>query len=524
MAYFFTLLPADLQRHIFQTWLAADGDGPLLRLLSAVDIACCNASIRDDFLYLLSQLPFQWTRSGRRHWGMDRTLLKVKRMSSCISWLSSRGVKVASLSLSEKNLADLRFANGRPLRSDAHVRENCAAALAKVSKTIANVEYSGSSVANLLDLLAYGLPLKRLHAGFIANFSRFPTSTPAEPRDLRRLYAFFVACDIEELYITEMTLTLELSAALQRCRCLRILELHALHVSTATIVQLLQGCKTIEVLSLDWYDGTEEDVSSIMQAGRHQLKAFEMTGGWEAGFPFHIFALLLSRYRWLERIKVGICIFDQAASELAILVDGSTPGPFFDAVVECCSLVKKLIIQQRGDNTDFLSTLPALSQAVVDNTEELTIQLLQWSPDTVPLLKEMVLQCTLLRTLKLNIPLTDEDVLQIADSNSQYLRHIEIRKFYTFLTQDIPQPVTDVAIGQLLFQCRHLRVLHIDSAPDVTYLSLLSALCFEARLEAFSWRAIGFSNEDADKFRINAKSIALFPAPRLFQENAQRRW
>lgn len=279
MAYFFTLLPADLQRHIFQTWMA-DGDGTLLRLLSAVDIACCNASIRDDFMSLLSLLSFQWTRSGRRHQGIDRTLLfKVKRITSYISWLGDRSIKVASLSLNEKNLAGLKYANGRALKSDTQVRENCSAALAMVSKTIANVEYSGNSAADLHDLLASGLPLKRLYASSITNFSRFVFSKPAAPKDLRRLYASLAASDIEELYANEMALTLELSSALQRCRCLRILDLYARHVSVATIVQLLHGCRTIDVLGLQWYDGTEEDVNCIMQAGRHQLKDRRMGGG-----------------------------------------------------------------------------------------------------------------------------------------------------------------------------------------------------------------------------------------------------
>lgn len=333
-----------------------------------------------------------------------------------------------SLTLSGKNLADLRFANGKPLRSDVQARDNCAAALAKVSRSVANLEFGGYSVAHLNQCFAYLFSLKRLYARSITN-SPHPRCSPA---DLRRLYAALAASDLEELYLGDLSLTLELSAALQRCRCLRILELHALHVSAVIIVQLLQGCKTIEVLGLQWYDGTEEDVSNIMQAGRHQLKAFEMTGGWENGFPIHIFTLLLNHHSWLERIKVGVCIFDRTTGELDMLVDDSSPLPYFDAVMERCSFVmKKVTVQVFNDNPAFLSKLPALSQLIISGTEQLTIQMRRWSPDTAPLLKAMLLQCTLLKVLKVNIPIHNDDIKQIA-TNSKALEHIEMRDFQFF--------------------------------------------------------------------------------------------
>lgn len=94
MSPFFRLLPADLQIDILYVWLNSKDSGKgLLRVLSAIDMACCSKAVRKPFLWLIAQIP------------AFGELTPVESVSSVIhifpfvQWLDSRKVVLKVLAL-----------------------------------------------------------------------------------------------------------------------------------------------------------------------------------------------------------------------------------------------------------------------------------------------------------------------------------------------------------------------------------------------------------------------------------------
>lgn len=92
---FFTLLPADLQLDILFVWLQHnDGGNGLLRVLSAIDMACCSRSIRKPFLWLIAQIPAFGELTSANGGG-------TKFIATFLLWLSSRKVALMAVQLED---------------------------------------------------------------------------------------------------------------------------------------------------------------------------------------------------------------------------------------------------------------------------------------------------------------------------------------------------------------------------------------------------------------------------------------
>lgn len=97
MSLFFSLLPSDLHIDIFSTWLdAADSGYSLVRILSAVDVACSNAQDQPAFRDVIRQLP-----PFGQHMHQGESSKRVKHVDSYLQWLSSRNVPLKSLDLAD---------------------------------------------------------------------------------------------------------------------------------------------------------------------------------------------------------------------------------------------------------------------------------------------------------------------------------------------------------------------------------------------------------------------------------------
>lgn len=103
MPFFFTLLPADLQRHILQEWIgeAQDDGNALVLALSALDVACCRRSLRRQFLQLSAALNFS---------ASDKSSSSVPiawDIRCYMTWLQERKIAVTVLFLTAHNMRSL---------------------------------------------------------------------------------------------------------------------------------------------------------------------------------------------------------------------------------------------------------------------------------------------------------------------------------------------------------------------------------------------------------------------------------
>lgn len=95
MSLFFDLLSTDLQIHILLVWLnAKDSGSTIVRVLSALDLACSSTAFRPSFSSLLQQLP---AFGDYAH--INARMQGIKYGISYLQWLSERQIRVKTIFL-----------------------------------------------------------------------------------------------------------------------------------------------------------------------------------------------------------------------------------------------------------------------------------------------------------------------------------------------------------------------------------------------------------------------------------------
>lgn len=89
--------------HILQHWIVKNDDDRLVTVLSAIDVACCNHSVRPAFLELAGSRLFSWS-TDRDNWSEH---LEVRDLVSHSKWLKSRQVRVRRLVACDCSLKEL---------------------------------------------------------------------------------------------------------------------------------------------------------------------------------------------------------------------------------------------------------------------------------------------------------------------------------------------------------------------------------------------------------------------------------
>lgn len=101
---FFLVLPLDLQLCIVHTWLYADDDVRQLAALSAVDVACCCRSLRQQILEILGHPTFLAIYDSS-------VCQNITDFVCFVNWLFKRGIAVRTLWVTERSRAKFSIHN-----------------------------------------------------------------------------------------------------------------------------------------------------------------------------------------------------------------------------------------------------------------------------------------------------------------------------------------------------------------------------------------------------------------------------
>lgn len=105
---FFDIVPQDLQQEIVFCWVTdstSQCDISLLHILSILDIACCNKSIRQAFLFLAAHPIHPWADCYSEYGdqeGSDNACTLTKY--ECAIWLAKRKLGLKSLVVTQSGL------------------------------------------------------------------------------------------------------------------------------------------------------------------------------------------------------------------------------------------------------------------------------------------------------------------------------------------------------------------------------------------------------------------------------------
>lgn len=484
--HFFHYLPTDLHLLLFDSWIGnAD---VVIRVVSALDIACCQACIRPALLSLLRQLmPI----------GKPNCPVSVLD-ASFFPWLQARGLPVTSLLLHTQCfglLADapflfpsvdsVLFCYGEPINTQSLAR--ILAACPSLTQLEGEVRYLDPSNADVWAVLP-SLAVPQLAALIIATAARAVTTellrwlTAIGPR-IRKL-------DMKNVPLLAVLGVLTGCYHNLECLCIDGFdEASDENVPAACIVQLLQACKQLKELELSGYNPTQNELDTILTAGRGQLT--KLAAGSARLFPW-----ALETHSWLPHLKLRFNEYNRLTGHLNYTVNKSQA----DLIRRVCGACTHLV-------TAYMQPEVALIYVNIfgQQLEELQLTMIDDADDTA-MVEAVLSRCPRLQRLYLLSAFSDEHLALTA----KYCPQLSSLKLWAGLDM----PITDAGLLLVFKACSELKeLIFLNDARLVTALTLQAVLDCKLRLRKLSCQEVGFSAADVDRFYVLAREQQLLPVP-----------
>lgn len=322
-AAFFLVLPVDIQLSILTTWLTHAGDeNTLLHVLSVLDVACCNHTLRSDFLTLAKHPAIVWADFCCDDYLSIGRIEEKRDTASFLKWLQSRVTKrdvvlhLDQLSnLKSFSIAPLEYIDTIVLFGVANTASGDALKVVlQACPNLTSLTFPGADDlwVRLQDLIP-NIQLK------ILIFHGVVTVLPE-----------FVACcrlglvEVRAPFF-EGTVNI-LNLLVSHAATLKVLEINCKVLPLNNVLEFVQQCQVLEELVLTEFEiGTNAEAEAIAHATKYTLKKFVLSGPYDEDCYFdtlvdhHLFADLLERCLWLETIHVINFSYDRTTGELFLM-------------------------------------------------------------------------------------------------------------------------------------------------------------------------------------------------------------
>lgn len=277
LAPFFNVLPTDLQLLVLQSWLG-NHDAAQLLTSSALDIACCNHSLRETFLSLMYHPAFQWSKHDVDHF-------VSKHLTAFLVWLHSRKVRMKSLFITNDNIS--LFVGARYTLPSVEclilwkLSPGKEAAINALLGVCPNVTSISSTLLNDFTscqplLLPRLCSLNCAALDLNLAFGNHPFREPAVGLDGLHLSRFFgrFTTGIQHLQVIVIHNSKLIDSTMEvisDCKQLQriVLTVTTCRLTSAGIIRFVASCRNLTELSLPLFSG---DIDAILQACRHHPK------------------------------------------------------------------------------------------------------------------------------------------------------------------------------------------------------------------------------------------------------------
>lgn len=505
----FFYIPGDLQRHILHQWVAKSAMA-LAKVLSKLDVACCERGARPALLHLTFQSHETCTT-------LRDEFHKIKAFAVFMRWLQSRQVPWTCVYLTGAHLQDIAHLHKEQftLTSTHTIEFAYQQGVESVLATLALFPNVTSISGHLTQSIAKALnetptKLKALH--FNEHYSLL--------EQLQYAMAVCTALEIvghslEMLNIRGVRLDdLVLTAVQNHCPNLLKLDINGDDIPAESFVALLHACKHLQVLNIHQFndDHTEAQVDIMLNAGRASLREVAFYEFGSDARLYSIFANLLERHQWLECFSAGPCSYNRLAGHLRLLFSSTVDKDGVDRIFAAWPLVVILDVDGMNAPTTF-DRIIQLPKAILNRVTDLTIRNTGSSNNFASLLRNLVafFLVSLKKLTWVNLEVHDQCLLLLTNACfSCPLEYLRIEE------SSSTAGVTDVGVSRVIAVFgKTFKEIHLDHSQKVTTVTLQAILDHAVVFKMMSWRSIGFTQGDITMFRDFAKQRGKIPVPVL---------
>lgn len=531
----FGLLPEDILILILQTWLVSQNDDrSLLKTLSLLDVALCTRSLRQSYLALVSHPALKW--SGRDQyvdmidWKPQNDRWAITDMLGYMHWIRTRGVAVRALLFSADGLEGLLPSQPWSLssvhRSFPSIDSTVLPSIEHISSAFVN---HTKELKHLLSRCPQATSLELYSDSgryFGVNFRILLPVLTASHLTIRQLilrgcfaailldFKDLLSPALEELRIDETDIDDEGIRYLGRCKQLRLLHARMFSATAANTLAMFDACKHLVDLKIKHFDTRIDEVAVVSAIRQQPLKLFTWRPLQLDEAKLNVFPRFIEECPDLVSIRVDAFSFDRSIRHLRFggyVHFLSAQSGIIDRTLRVCYPVMKLDMELRRHVGDREAQIRSIANCVAPTLQELTLRGTYFAnPKYIwPMAVFIPLQChQLVRLTMVDLCIFDGVLQEIAKCCTQ-LQHLRIVDRNAFFNSTI----TDVEVECVLVKCKDLKELHIDNAEKVTNRVLHCIVTTRRRLELFSWKKIGFCQDDVDLFRQQAKELQILPVP-----------
>lgn len=498
----FFSLPADLQLEVVQSWLTDNSCDQLILLLSALDTACGSRLVRRSFLCLAQGS----IANPSVRWESEWVFKYACKSPGFVQWVHSRGLSIRRFYHPRGQvfngivLPSVRWVEAfttidvESLRSILVACPNATA--------IAWADFGRRNNEELWNVFADFdcSQLRELSIGFDSDFH-----LSAGMLSVGHCITSLGISSCSPLYDDCL---LRLPSCLTNLLALKVTYGH---FPVTTIAQCVAGCHKLIDLTLRECYGSNEDILSILEAGRGRLKRFEFNHceyTWDACFP--LFTDIMEQHGYLDALIEGKCSFvrEGEGRKLNILFDRSGHELLERALnLPVCSSLVSLEISFRDICEEVTTLMAIVGRCSGHSLKELTVNGFKLSRSIDDMISFTPSFCPALETLKLLHGTASHTLVQQIALSFKCLRSLAI----TGSLHRRDHSITDEGIIGVLQSCTKLAELTLSNAPLVTSQTLQAIVDRRLNLRKLSFDNTGFNWMDVEVFQCLAKERQLFP-------------
>lgn len=473
----FNQVPCDVQLDILQGWIGnPDSDRELLLTLSAMDVACCNRSLRRRFLELPARLAFQ--KAGCCE---NKTCLMILDMLCYMKWLRDRRIAVKCLH-SRNKLVDLpkvrdqlKFTLPCEILTLGHKTiPYWLEGILRACPDVHTVRWDGDEgvwIVRFWELLAT-VPLPKL-----STLNLMAIRWHVASKYLKGLRA--IGHQLQHLRMPCTLLSDEvLEVMVNHCQQLRTLDISMAGVPVWNILQLLRSCQQLQELTLrqHWCG----DPRALLAAAGPRLHALSL----EMYLPYELIAHIIAAYPFLGRLQCHGFRFCRSSKARAFTPEGPDPDctQALEALLIACGDIADLEINERCPIDETIVSM--IGSRLGDALTSLTVNSFSgfW-------VDRLLLWCSSLARLTLCGIISDRCLQHL----SMYCKHLENLS----LRASHKLSFVDAGMIAVFMGCRKLREVRWVHAPLITFASLQVVLELKLPIALFwkSRKGIGFISQ-----------------------------
>lgn len=493
---FFQLLPLDLQLHVLKDWVLATDEGNQLmsaakpmRILSDLDIACCNKFNRQSFLSLIghsSLLPASLCCDVVNHelelvcWMQSRSV----QMKSLRVWKASRFAQdifdrlpftlsfVESLSVRDGHHdALVSLFRLCPRITSLHTHENDGSYFFQAIQTARPV-YLKQLIMNEFTLEAADKTLVDL------NIRHKHLDVPAHMHGLSPTLNFLVSSKV--------------LGHLQTLSCSKV-------YNFSSLLLFLADCKELRELTLSFEGGPSPPTAKLesILCEAQQLQSFKLVDRMTS----LKLGTAIANYSHLQRIDINSNFYCKRTAELQLQASQLLSSEEVEAILHACTHVSSVIMYGPMQ----LSSQILLGDKFGVALRSLCLTQSGRSGDPMDL---SPLKCSALKKLNLqNFCIHGTSLQRLVEQNTQ----LE----YLTISAQIANGLTDQVMEVLFAGCPLLKEVCVGYAYEVTFRSLQAILDNRLHLKNFKIEYSSIRPVDIQRFSEMAKEQGLLPAPKI---------